>query len=154
VPADEPEADLYALSVGASVHLRVLDLMPGLGMYDLPSTVEALPGGSLALGSERLHKHVLFQIDPGAVPGGTATPDRPFTGTFALPGRGPTGYADSAQLTLSFAVVPEPSTLCVLLSAGAAALRRRNRRAPFRKRGQTQSRSALDLLMAEFSTAN
>ncbi len=88
--------------------------------FGTPQWSDELPDGSGGLGAWHFHTHTEFlALADGA--------GQTFSATFTVIDTGSTGFAESAQYTLNFVTVPEPTTL-TLLGAGLISVLRFRRK--------------------------
>ena len=92
---------------GITVGLKLVDLSPGLTIYDQAgNTLMDTVGDSLTLGTGDS-----WSFDPVYAVDGSTAPGTAFEATFILEDlSGVPAYGDSAEFTFSFVTVPEPST--------------------------------------------
>lgn len=122
----EPAEDFFPLADGADIWLVGVSLDAGLKVRNPTNLAVAIDssGGSIRLGDDHLHTHVIWHID-SLDPGFNPAQDH-WDGTFKLVDFGTTGYGDSAPFTLEFVAIPEPAT-AVLLAFGSVWMLRRRR---------------------------
>lgn len=125
--SDEPGEGLFALAPGAHIVFEVVSFSPGLKAWR-PGLAGALfqPGDQWVIGPPDFDVHPVWHLDADDP---LFDPlDGPWMATFRLLDAGATGYAPSADLSITF--VPEPTTAALLLLATmtAAAARRRGRK--------------------------
>lgn len=126
IDADEPDEDLYRLAAGAVIVMEIVSIDPALKAWTpfltaLPPIDD--PGEQWTIGPVPFDEHAWWNIDtsdPDFDPDQTA-----WSATIVLKDIGPTGYADSDPVTLTF--TPEPGSALLLGLGAAVVLRRRGR---------------------------
>ena len=88
--------------------------------FEEPDWDAELPNGSGGLGSWHFHSHTEFL----ALADG---PGQTFSATFTVFDSGSTGFAESAQYTLDFVTVPEPTSVALLVLGAVLSLRKKRK---------------------------
>lgn len=103
VTVSNPAGDSYPLETGANIWLDVIAIDAGLEIVDTPSyNIYDTPGETLRLGSEQLHKHVIWLLDADLE--GFDPAQCVWSLTFRLRDTGATAYAPSPEYTVRFAM--------------------------------------------------
>lgn len=125
VEADDPGADIYAISAAAKISVEVVAFSPGLKLWnhDLSGLISQ-PGETLSLGPAPFEDHTFWHLD-SADPAFNPSAGE-WTATFRIIDSGSSAYTPSANYTLRL-TTPAPGGLSALGFGAIAAIRRRPR---------------------------